>query len=175
MNRKPDSRRWKMIKPEDIDKGYTYAFTFNPEIQPEHNGYKEKLDNFVKFDKSMTTLLGTMRHADVKVYMEISQAGRLHYHGYIMINDIVDFCFYDLDNLKKNGSYEIDFINDKEIWEEYVTKQRDIMEKWCVKKGLTYMINTIAEGKVLMIPEIEEVEYDEKYNGFFDIDDIDNI
>jgi len=60
--------------------------------------------------------------------MEISSRGRLHYHGRINIVNIISF-ICALRMISLHGTYEIDTIKDKEIWDNYCVKQSKLFDK----------------------------------------------
>lgn len=59
----------------------------------------------------------------VKLYLESSPTGRLHWHGIISINDLLSFYLVTLRSLQHWCTYEIDTINDIAKWKIYCTKQ----------------------------------------------------
>lgn len=70
--------------------------------------------------------------------MEISKGSRLHFHGYITVHDVIKFYYYDIRKLKHYGTFEIDFIQDPMIWDLYIKKQKDKMDKFCHENNMQY-------------------------------------
>lgn len=163
--------KWKCVSPENVVALHKYTFNFNPEMQPKRNGYSEEVDSFKKFNDKMRETLGTLKYALVDVCLEISQTGRLHYHGYIVIEQIIEFFFYDIPLLQSLGAYEIDTIADEVKWEAYVIKLRLLMKPFCEKKHLTFNINTIMNKRYVKAPVIEQISYDDNYNTFEENDE----
>lgn len=124
------------VKSELLTIGKQYSFSFNPkeqpfitDVEPEHKtifrqACKNTPNPFKEWWDSMELILGSLRYSEIFVYCEISSGGRFHFHGILEIQDIVRFLAIDMQMLKKNGSYEIDEIKDKSIWQEYVYKMQ---------------------------------------------------
>lgn len=156
----------KCLSPECIEVGKKYTFSFNPIDQPERLNYKTKLGVLTEFGNKLSSLLGGLRYADVDIQLEISSSGRLHFHGYIVITALIDFYFFDIPELQRNGSYEIDYINDTSVWDKYVNKLKSPMAKWCEKNNIVYRINTIVNEKYIPATKIEKIKYDDLFNLF---------
>lgn len=132
--------KYKLIKPEEVVINTNYAFSFNPEDQPCTSVfYNVKIDEFESWSKKQYKTFSILRYSTIQTFMEISKGGRLHFHGYIKINDIPNFYFYDLKRLMKEGTFEIDFIKDPLIWDLYIKKQKPFMEKFCSINNMDYL------------------------------------
>lgn len=146
MNRKNAQRysnKYSCVKPEDVDTEKWYSFSYNPLMQPLFERfYKLKLNTLEQWSQEQVRLLTTLKYCRVSVVLEISQKGRFHYHGYIQIKNNPEFYLTDLARLRDTGTYEIDIINDKEKWLEYVLKQQKTMSVYCRKNGMCYEIDT---------------------------------
>lgn len=135
-----DNQLHKAIKPEQCVVGQRYAFSFNPLDQPKFvQFHKVTLTTYTDWQNGVRKHL-SFKHAKVNVFMEISSKGRLHYHGFIIIQNIVKFYLHDLPRLRMEGSYEIDTISDLPIWHEYLVKQKSFMLPWCIQNELEYEI-----------------------------------
>lgn len=129
------------IKPECVDQDMLYTFSFNPQEQPLiENFYRVTLTRFQSWSETMDSKLKRMRHCTYKLVLEISTGGRLHYHGWISINNIMGFYLMDLKYLADLGTYEIDNINDFQKWDTYVYKQRSFVEPWTQMEDMKYSI-----------------------------------
>lgn len=170
---KVTNQRCKCIPPDYVEIGMKYAFSFNP-IQQPPNTYSETLTQYNEWNKLQHKFFSELKYCKFALYLDMSSLGRLHYHGYIIINDICNFFFKDIPNIGKHGSYEIDFIKDHVIWETYVMKSKTKMsiDKWCESKGITYSYVTL-ENKLYRPAEVQKIIYDEQFNFFDDIDDRD--
>lgn len=142
MIRKKQGLKYSCVKPETVSTDKCYSFSYNPEDQPSiERFYNIKLTTYTSFIQKYKEIFTSMKYCDIQACLEISQKGRLHWHGWIRINDVVRFYLYDLKKLMHYGTYEIDVINDEEKWELYVVKQLDIMTEFCSKEGIEYCIN----------------------------------
>lgn len=149
MLRKPQfspHTKYSCIKPEQICLGDEYSFSFNPEDQPIFDKwYNVKINGLKFFSEKNENVLVTLRFCEVRVQMEVSSKGRLHYHGYIRIENVPKFIIHDLAKLRHYGTYEIDIIKDKDIWRTYVDKQKHFMENYCKLNDMKYEINGYSE------------------------------
>lgn len=144
MIRKNLGLKYSCVKPEDVKVGESYSFSYNPEDQPlVELFYKVKLNTFSAWSRFYYDLFKSMKYCQVHLQMEISSGARLHYHGYIIITDIVKFFMYEIKRLRHYGTYEIDTIKDRDKWEAYIDKQGDIMKIFCAKEEMQYEIDTI--------------------------------
>jgi len=133
--------KWTCIKPEDLDLDVHYAFSFNPEEQPMFEQfYKVKLNTLSKWSEYYINIFKSLKYCSITVNTEVSSKGRFHYHGYVLIKDIPRFIINDLAKLRHYGTYEIDFIKDKDVWFDYVNKQKFFMEQYCTDNDMIYQL-----------------------------------
>lgn len=109
-------------KPEDIELDKWYSFTLSPkdEFAP-----SDISGNFVSYSKDWQRRIENIHSADIKMYVEYSQAGRLHFHGLIMIKRPVLFYMKDLKILRSYGDTHIKGfkVNDgPQNWDLYCRK-----------------------------------------------------
>lgn len=117
----------KGIKLEDMTTGQSYSITLNPKEQPNRI---HPIHHLIKWYRTVyDDLLPYKDSVELKLYMESSPIGRLHFHGIISIINMVgyvDFLMY----INKWYTYEIDTISEDEegkvSWQEYYLKQHDI-------------------------------------------------
>lgn len=167
MNKKPakkispkDHQKWQCIKPEQMKCDVQYALSINPCYQP--NDYKS-VNPEIEWQKCLFQKLATLQYCVINANMEISVGSRLHLHGYIAIKDIIEFFYKDIPRLRSIGSYEIDEINDEEIWKDYISKLKNHMEKWCAKYSLKYNYCDMNKHEMLF-PKclvIDKIKYKE--------------
>lgn len=144
-----NNRRHKNPPPEEMKVNLGYAFTYNPEVQP--LSPKFTLD-LITWHNGMDNIFKDLKHCTVKLILEISSGTRWHYHGWITIKDIMKFFIYDLPVLRENGSYEIDHLNDTEVWRKYCLKQEDLMKDICIEYGIPYTYENTKPMKVKVKP-----------------------
>lgn len=134
--------RHQMPKPDMVNMDDLYSFSYNPEVQPEQDSLGRVHYNvYSRFEKRIEKTLRKLLYCDFKLFMDISQNGRLHYHGYIRIRDRINFYFHDIPIMKRNSSFEIDTIGDVVLWDQYCQKMPD-MVTWCNKNDLKYIRET---------------------------------
>jgi len=130
--------------PEQIDPDCIYSFSFNPQSQPLFERfYNVKLNTLSSWSNEQYEIFKNLKHCSVQICQESSSRGRLHFHGYIQIHNIIPFYLNTIKHLSHYGTYEIDEINDKDKWDTYVYKQQDIMKPYCEKHDMHYSISTI--------------------------------
>lgn len=122
------------IPPEDINVNTFYTFSFNPEEQPLFEKfYKMKLNNLSDWSMQMKKIFDSLHYCKIEVNMEISRRSRFHFHGVIRISDPLHFVIHDLKMLAHYGTYEIDKINNNEVWNAYCEKQQHLIEGYAKK------------------------------------------
>lgn len=61
--------------------------------------------------------------------IEVSEQGRLHWHGYIKVmhvDDLKRLYLTQIIKLKSMATYEVDTIKDDDVWHTYCNKQKDL-------------------------------------------------
>lgn len=134
------NRKYSCIKPENMSIGVRYSFSINPEKQPSD---MKSINNIVEWYNYITKQLALLKYCSVVVALEISCNGRLHYHGYITIENIIDFFYEDIKRLQLIGAYEIDTVEDVVKWDKYINKLEKLMEQWCKKHNIERVICTM--------------------------------
>lgn len=133
------------VKPEDMVTFHRYSFSYNPEDQPDvQRFYCMKLLEYESWFGRYYDIFDSLKYSSVRTFVEISSQGRIHFHGYIKINDIYQFFFHDMKKLKCYGTFEIDQITDPLKWDLYIKKQKHFMEEFCFKNHIIY--NFIAKN-----------------------------
>lgn len=138
----------KCISPEDVIVNTEYAFTFNPSFTPYGSGNRIHLSTYYN---ELVDVFKSLKYCQIRLYHEISSKGKFHLHGYIKIIDVMDFYILDLPILRKEGTYEIDVINDDDVWKKYVLKGLHIMEPYCKKHKMPYELCNYDGYKILYV------------------------
>jgi len=136
-----NNRPVKIPSPEDIETDTLMSFTYNPLITP----YDETVIDMKTYNNDLVETFNKLKYCKIKLVHEISCMGKFHLHGYIIITHKIKFYTTDVKILKENGVFEIDFINDEEIWKKYVYKLKTDMQEHCKEYGCPYQLNTIDD------------------------------
>lgn len=136
-----NNAKYNAIPPEEVNTTELYSFSFNPEEQPLFERfYSCKLNNLKDWSQQQYNILTSLKYAEVECVLECSRQGRLHWHGWIIIREPIDFYLKDIKKLKHYGTYEIDHIEDSEKWSNYVYKQMKHMKKFADRNSMIYEI-----------------------------------
>lgn len=118
------------IKLELIKLNTNYSFSFNP--KPLLCG-----DDSEKYIKktllNLHELLRKMDYCNITLFLESSPLGRLHFHGTIAIRKVAQFALHDMPRLIEAGTFEIDNIENENIWNDYCAKQKHIWKCYIEK------------------------------------------
>lgn len=137
-----NSRPHSAVPPEEVDNTVTYSFSINPSKQYETQKNRLKL---TQNDLCKTlSYLGNKKVFTFELYPELSQTGRLHWHGDIKILDVLTF-YTNLIRIKDHNTFEIDTIDDMTKWNEYKTKG----QKYMKDSGLAYPLTHESRSEVL--------------------------
>lgn len=151
----PTNSIHKVIKLEDLTIRKLYAFSYNPTAQPKRgqlNSVKEW------WDLHENLFCNVCKYSNYKLYCELSPKGRFHFHGWLTIENIVQFVLNDLQDLMLNAAIDIEHIQTNsqlfnntdsippdetqmppsprgsEGWEIYVLKQQILMQEFLQKE-----------------------------------------
>lgn len=122
-------KRWSGIPYEKMEENVEYAISINPADEWQYWNAEDRLETYLKCHKNYLrrlAILGNVHVCQFNLYLEISQNGRLHYHGKLKVFSKKLFYIYVIHKLQIRYTYEIDVINDADKWHEYCTKQ-DLM------------------------------------------------
>lgn len=139
-----------LLKIEDINECLTSATTeqqrsqvwFAITLNPKAELGRHKFETF--FGMQLALLKNLMRNCEFELYPESSPSGRIHFHGYVRITNIVEY-IRDLPDLLDKFTVCIKFVEDCEeigsdddvknrkyqTWQAYCEKQKNIFEKLC--------------------------------------------
>ena len=122
-----------------------YAITINTSDGYQYTRYQtpRRLKYACQVYYNIGRLLG-----QVSVYdfiLEISQAGRIHAHGYITFHDSFEYYCHLIHVLKEVCNIKIVEIDDQTIWAQYLIKDRELMEPCLTKRGIPYRYSNKCE------------------------------
>lgn len=126
----------KCPKPEDITELRFYAFTLNPKDQP-FNLLRHA--DIVAFFDDVRLLISKMHGCELKLVVEASKKGRLHFHGLIGITNKMWFFFHDIHTLNNYGNFDIEPITEPFMWDLYIYKNRDMMSEWLTAVNCSHL------------------------------------
>jgi len=125
------------VKFEDLKEGQEYAITLNPTFPI---GLNERYSAYIR--KQITLLLDCVKDNVLILYPEISPIGRVHFHGYLHLNnieqwakDIIRLCAYGTVCVKQQ--FEVEGTLDGK-WHLYCLKQQSVWLKLLKDSGLRY-------------------------------------
>lgn len=98
----------------------------------------------------LTDSLDILAFSSVLLYPEFSSLGRLHFHGYLYMNNkecILDFYRFDLQVLRALGGIKIKYITDDKIWLDYCCKQQAITKPYLENLNINYNIKLNPKSK----------------------------
>lgn len=127
--------------------GQAYSITLNVcnHLQYFEFSTRRRLYYVTKVYYNLVRLLGQV--SDINLQPEICKAGRIHYHGTIVFNDVFEYFCHIAHAIKEVCNVDIDTIGDQTTWDEYCNKDRLIMEYNYEAYGLPYILNN-KETKV---------------------------
>lgn len=140
-----NNRPHKLPSPEDMS-DELMSFTYNPNFIPP---YKNFILDMATYYNELIQLFSSMKYCKVKLYHEISCQGKWHLHGFIKVLDKMKFVLFDLPVLKDKGVFEIDIIGDKDGWNKYIFKQKELMVELLAEYKIPYAIDNI-DSKLLL-------------------------
>lgn len=109
------------------------------------------ISNVCRLTKVIDTFRALMKHLAIKYecYTELSypqksmggQISRVHFHGIILFDDEIEFGEFYLSKfhiLSKYSIIEVDTIKDNQIWFDYCTKDKSVMQPLIEEYGHDY-------------------------------------
>lgn len=113
--------RYTIPEYHDIELGKEYAISLNPCDKYQHFRSFKRPNEFMSDTSHIRECIPHCR-----LYVEISKKGRLHYHGYMMIEteeELNEFYTYSIPKMISAGTICIKNIDDEKIWKDYCLKQ----------------------------------------------------
>lgn len=140
----------KSPKMEQYKLNTIYAVTLSPPDRRTMTGAKMIKGNELETYKNLMDSINEdiqyfkkLKYCSLELYTELSNNGRLHYHGYIQIKDILKFTYHDL-HLLNQISYEIDTMSEDSCgiykYEQYVLKQKELWKPFIEYESMQYPI-----------------------------------
>jgi len=120
----------KSVAPEEIIIGAVYSLTINPSDHYQFWHNKTRLDVFKQWFR---VFLLRLRPAEVKGYIELSQLGRLHFHGTIIFSSYATVNKFYIDNIRQlveHTIYEMDTTTNDNEWLTYCTKGKNVLSEY---------------------------------------------
>lgn len=115
------------IAPENVDTDALYAFNWNPITQP----VMDSAGGYTRWLTGCRRLLNRCLNCEITSVPEVSPKGRVHFHGLLSIDNVINFYLFDLQKLMGFGSLKIATIADSEVWRIYMYKQEALMKPFC--------------------------------------------
>lgn len=109
------------LKPEKTPSNTPLSISLSPSDKQQYYENPKRLEVF-RSQLYGRLLIHVAPYASYDLYVEISEAGRLHCHGTISIKDVLGFYLYAIPFMRDAMTYEIDTINDMQTWINYCTK-----------------------------------------------------
>lgn len=141
---------------------YTFTFNFNDDCQ--HFGSKDRIKLIYSDYKIMLKQL--QKVASFELYFEFStpdaykclnkmgyhSGPRFHIHGIVIFHDVIKYYLDIYTQLLNVGLFEIDTIEDMEVWRTYITKDKPTMQKYIKSLNYKHMLYpTIYTHKSLIV------------------------
>ncbi len=126
--------------------GVEYTLTICPTDEQQHWKSPSRLYDCIT---TAITKLTKLNYCKYVLYPEISNKGRVHYHGKITIIDVVPFLLYTIKQLEAFGLYEIDTIKDPSDWDLYCLKDTAVMKPALLQLDLPYRLSPKSVGRLL--------------------------
>lgn len=128
--------------PEDVQEGRPLSFNYNPQMQPHHNLGAYALTEIKDFIEDCYKVFKSCGNCDIKVVPELSRLGRWHFHGWIVINNVMDFYLSDIHKIINKGTVYVNHLADADGWKDYVYKQHNLMIKISRREDFEYELDT---------------------------------
>lgn len=127
--------KFKAPKLENINLGQTYAITLNPVLQPKNI---DKKDVFKWYREQYDVLQSYKSGLSLQLWPEGSPIGRMHFHGYIIVSDIITYINF-IKHMSEAYAGEVDTCEagDKKF-QEYVQKQQHIWQPFLKGHTISY-------------------------------------
>lgn len=126
---------------EEAEEGVIYKITINPPDDMRSRGKEYLLTEVPLF----IAMIKKFIYSYIEVYPELSPNGRLHYHGYIIIEDLFGFYSHDIRLINSWCNFVISKLKGQsddhlQEWVNYVQKQMKVMKPAFDKIGVLYKV-----------------------------------
>lgn len=126
-------------KIESLVENKAYAFTFSP---PANLLLREGKELLKATQMRTFKLINNLYSLHIKLMPEASPTGRIHYHGTLIIRNIMNFVLIDMPKLQQAGTYYIAEITDPKDWAKYCLKQLTLFQPYCEKNKIRYKVES---------------------------------
>lgn len=117
----------KLVSPELLTSGQKLAITVNPSDC--FQWFESPEDRFSLVTDYVYKLFKGIPNLTLELYPEVSSKGRIHFHGYIGIKDIMNFYIMFVPLLIGRNHIEIDTLSqDQKVYETYIKKSVKCMK-----------------------------------------------
>jgi hypothetical protein len=73
--------------------------------------------------------------------LELSRYGRLHWHGYVKVDDPCLMAnWVAIKKYKKNSNIDVDTVDDIDVWKKYIMKDEELHKKYTIKFPQEYSL-----------------------------------
>lgn len=140
----PSEKKISLEKKQMYKKEKTYSITISCGFQATRKEYRDRrpLSEINHFVRNFALKLA--RFSTFQFYPEISRNGYWHWHGVIKILNVFRFHLEILPYLKTASVFEIDTIEDPEVWSNYMTKDMEVMEPALSALNLPYKVTPLT-------------------------------
>ncbi len=131
--------------------GDTLSITINPSQQ---NFTCNNLNNrLLKFTTYWSGKLEACPASEFEFDLEMSKTGRLHWHGYVIVNDSLELGHWigKLKELKNN--IDLDTVGIIKTWKKYIRKDNEIFKKYTKLYRIYYPHKSISQSKQLYLKQ----------------------
>lgn len=110
-------------------KGDTRTLNISPPLTNQFLEVDTTEERLMKFTNWWIKKMGSTNGFKFKLYLEISKYGLLHWHGKILIQNPIQTA-HSIGKLKYKDQMriELDTIKDIKVWDDYITKDNEIMK-----------------------------------------------
>lgn len=127
-------------------KGDYLAITINPAEQFLNEiTYSRRAQKFTSYWHAK---LNTVPSENYQWNLEISRYGRLHWHGYVKVDDPCLMAnWIAIKKYKKNSNIDVDTVDDLQTWIKYITKDEELHKKYTLKCPSSFNITNYIKKK----------------------------
>lgn len=137
-----------ILEPKLVEINKEYTFTLNPSDKYQYwdNTMDDRIKKSVDHCNKILRTYGSMK---VKLHMDFSRTGRIHWHGTIRFpstESIKIFYLKYFHELQEEHQIEMDTIEDIEKWNEYCTKLKHLVDEVCTTESSSKLMRELYLG-----------------------------
>lgn len=137
-----------ILEPKLVKTDVEYTFTVNP--NDKFQFWDDHLNDRISKSKShCNKLLRTYCSIKVKLHMDVSRTGRIHWHGTVKFPSdeaIKTFYIKYIHEMLEEHQIEMDTINDIEYWNDYCTKIKHLVDVVCTTETASKAMKELYLG-----------------------------